>query len=168
MNTSEKETILDKFSDWFYDLSPFLWRLFYNVFDFKSHSRKIKWFFQRIYRGFDDTETWELDNVFYKWLLPRLKRLAELTVCYPHSYKTFEDWEAELNYRCKQLELIIEYDYNEYDFSCRDYITDEQLIKKYKIKKQYINETYLNIQAYQHLLTDFNEWFGKNVNLLWW
>lgn len=165
----EKITLIEKFSDKFYDFSPFLWRLFYKTFDFNSHKNKIKRFFQRLYRGWDDSETWSLDTSFYNWLLPRLKRFTELTVCYPHSYKKYEDWISELNYRCKQLELIIKYDYEEYEFDCRDYITDEQIIKKYKVREeQQTDKTYLNMKAYEHLITDFNEWFGQNVNALWW
>ena len=38
------------------------------------------WFFwQRITRGFNDSETWNLDYTIAKLVLPRLKRFKELT-----------------------------------------------------------------------------------------
>ena len=38
---------------------------------------------QRIERGFDDTETWNLDSTMAKFILPRLKRFKELHNGYP-------------------------------------------------------------------------------------
>lgn len=33
--------------------------------------RIMKFFYQRITRGWDDSETWDLDTEFYKWIYPR-------------------------------------------------------------------------------------------------
>lgn len=43
--------------------------------------RAIKHFWQRTTRGFDDSETWDLDATLCRWLLPRLKRYREIS---PH------------------------------------------------------------------------------------
>lgn len=40
--------------------------------------RSIKFFFQRLFRGFDDSETWSLDSSLSRLILPRLKRYKEL------------------------------------------------------------------------------------------
>lgn len=79
--------------------------------------RSIRFFFQRLFRGWDDSETWSLDYQFYKWLLPRLKRFRELTFAYPGTdeYPTLESWQKELDKRCKQLELLIYDDWKCYD-----------------------------------------------------
>ena len=43
----------------------------YNIVNpLRMMKRRIKWFFQRRFRGFDDRETWNVDETFYKWLLP--------------------------------------------------------------------------------------------------
>ena len=77
--------------------------------------RNIKFFFQRIFRGFDDSETFGLYGTFYSWLLPRLKRFRDITIAYPdHKYPTFESWIEELDKRCEQLEYLIKED--ELDF----------------------------------------------------
>lgn len=43
-----------------------------------SLKRKIRFFWQRITRGFDDSETWSLDVTLARWLLPRFKRFRTL------------------------------------------------------------------------------------------
>ena len=96
-------------------------------------------FFQRIFRGWDDSVTWGLDISLYKWLLPRLKRFRELNNGWPDSkYNTFEDWNCELDKRIKQLEYIVE-NYFEYE--------DKKL-----------NKT----------INSFNKWLAKDLNDLWW
>lgn len=40
--------------------------------------KKIKWLFQRIFRGFDDTAAWNLDWKISKFILPRLKHFRKL------------------------------------------------------------------------------------------
>jgi hypothetical protein len=46
---------------------------------------------QRLERGFDDTEVWNLDGTFAKFVLPRLKRFKEVNRGYPADI-TYEDW----------------------------------------------------------------------------
>lgn len=40
--------------------------------------RSVKYFFQRLFRGWDDSETWNLDQSLSRLILPRLKRYREL------------------------------------------------------------------------------------------
>lgn len=54
--------------------------------------RNIKFLYQRLTRGFDDSETWDLDNTFRKWIVPRLKRLKEIQNGYPPQL-TEEKWD---------------------------------------------------------------------------
>ena len=67
--------------------------------------RKIKFFFQRIKRGFDDSETWSLDYQFYRWLLPRLKRFRQLTKTYPCNM-TYEKWLKDIDVAIADLEIL--------------------------------------------------------------
>lgn len=39
--------------------------------------REIKFFFQRIFRGWDDSECWNLDHTFAGWIIPRLEILKK-------------------------------------------------------------------------------------------
>lgn len=40
--------------------------------------RSIKFFFQRLIRGWDDAETWNIDDTVAIFTLPRLRRFARL------------------------------------------------------------------------------------------
>lgn len=113
---------------------------FVNIFSPKRWKTRLKFFWQRRIRGFDDSETWALDESFFRWFLPRLKRFAEITICYPDKYESVEDWTNELNIRIKQLEKIVKYDiYDEY-----------------------------SMHEYDKSVKDFLEWFKDNIQTLWW
>lgn len=55
--------------------------------------RHIKWFFQRVFRGWDNRNLWALDCSIVKWLLPQLIAFRNLP---PHGHpcdlKCMEDW----------------------------------------------------------------------------
>ena len=61
--------------------------------------REIKKFSkQRIKRGFDDSETWALDNTVTSFIYPRLKRFVKLApdVCRPGNL-TIDEWKTILD-----------------------------------------------------------------------
>ena len=134
----------------------------YNIFG------KIKRLFQRLFRGWDDSETWSLEDSFYNWLLPRLKRFQELNCCYPvnEEYDSFESWNNVLKEKIIELEYIIDYSYREWDFSERKYLDDEYL-KSFE-KWESFEDKELNCLAYQSLKKNFNKWFSENIYDLWW
>jgi len=49
----------------------------------KNFKREIKFLYQRWVRGWDDSETWNLDISLSKLILPRLKRFKELNTGCP-------------------------------------------------------------------------------------
>jgi len=65
---------------------------------------------QRLERGFDDTETWNLDNTIALFIVPRLKRFKEVTDCYPHSYESIEKWKEAIQKMIDGFELWITHD----------------------------------------------------------
>ena len=69
--------------------------------------RKIKFFWQRLTRGFDDSETWSLDYTFFNWLLPRLKRFREVSCAHPCDM-TYEEWIKELDDAIDDLKILKE------------------------------------------------------------
>lgn len=46
---------------------------------FFKFKRSLKFWWQRRTRGWDDSETWNLDVTFAKYIYPRLKRYLEVT-----------------------------------------------------------------------------------------
>lgn len=68
--------------------------------------RKLKWFWQRITRGFDDRECWGLDFVFAEYMLPRIKRFRQLDIGTPGEL-TWDQW-SNITWKIQRaLELII-------------------------------------------------------------
>ena len=165
--TPHKPTTLEKIDDWCFD---HLWLYGYGYRIWKEYlspfaiKRMIKHFFQRRFRGFDDTETWDLGDKFYKWIYPRLKRYAEISMGYPLDCKSHKEWIDTLNYRVKQLDWIL--NVNEFDFTHWEFIPEDELDKLKKDDK--IKIYMINITAYDKCVDDFNQWFAKNVNQLWW
>jgi hypothetical protein len=68
-----KEPFYDKIwtAFWYRFVKDIIWN---KVLD----RRSWKFLFQRVFRGWDDSETWSLDYTFYKWALPRFKRFRVL------------------------------------------------------------------------------------------
>lgn len=86
---------------------------------------KLKYFFQRRFRGWDDRVVYNLDYETFVFLAPRLKRFAELTVTYPAKFKSLDEWKKELNDIVKDMEYTID---NWYSITQKDYDTKKRLI----------------------------------------
>lgn len=159
-------TRLEKLDDWCFDhlwFYGFGYRIWKEYICPKAIYCMIKFFFQRRIRGFDDSETWDLDTQFYKWIYPRLKRFTEITMAYPMSYDNCKTWQKELNKRVKQLEIIL--NTCEFDFTDWSYIPSKELIE---LKKKDAWKSTINSTAFEYLIEDFNKWFAENVGQLWW
>lgn len=78
----DNESLSTKVKDFFISTIPSYWR---------SLKQNIKFFEQRRTRGWDDSDTWNLDTTFAMFIIPRLKRLKELTNGYP-SDLTWKKW----------------------------------------------------------------------------
>ena len=61
---------------------------------------------QRLERGFDDTETWNLDYTIASFILPRLKRFKQVANCYPGNM-TLEEWEDILDKMIDAFEIKV-------------------------------------------------------------
>ena len=51
---------------------------------------------QRLTRGWDDSETWSLDDSIAKLILPRLRRFKDVSIAYPVEL-TPEQWNSYLD-----------------------------------------------------------------------
>lgn len=58
--------------------------------------RSFRFLRQRWVRGWDDSETWNLDVSFARLILPRLQRFKEVSIAYPMDL-TPEQWDAVLD-----------------------------------------------------------------------
>ena len=56
----------------------------------------VRWFFQKLFRGYSDIEIWNLDDTLARFVEPRLKKFMDETCGFPPDYATFEDWKADL------------------------------------------------------------------------
>ena len=68
-----------------------------------------RYVWQRRMKGFDDSETWNLDYKCAVWLLPRLKRFKELNIGCPPDL-TPEKWDQYLDDMIYSLENIVNED----------------------------------------------------------
>lgn len=98
----------------------------------------IKYFFQRLFRGWDDRETWNLDLSFYKWLLTRLTKFRQLTTTCPMN-RTWKEWYEEIDLILYRLRLITKED---------NYFSDDATANR--IKREIL------------------EWFNNNIKNLWY
>lgn len=71
----------------------------------KSDRREPVWAKQRQLRGFDDRETWSLDNTIAKFVLPRLKRFVSVSNGHPGNI-TEAEWKKILRKMVRGFELL--------------------------------------------------------------
>lgn len=134
------------------------WRFYYSIVDFftpRYMRRKFKHLFQRIFRGYDDSETWDLGYTIAKFTLPRLKRFKELNEGYPcdGEIKTYEEWNEVLDKIIWSLEKIAN-DEKDYPDWQKDLDNDCYSIEK-EIK-------------YNKKIQEGLDLFGKHLMSLWW
>ncbi len=67
--------------------------------------RAIKFWWQRRIRGWDDRDTWSLDVSIAQFILPRLKRLREISNGYPEEL-TEESWDMILDQMIESFEIV--------------------------------------------------------------
>lgn len=68
--------------------------------------RTIKFFLQRLIRGWDDSETWNLDFTFAKYILPRLIEFKKLSNGIPYPYSK-EEWGIVLDKMIFSFQYIV-------------------------------------------------------------
>lgn len=104
---------------------------------------KIKWAYQRVTRGWDDTATWGLDSHFIEVVVPPLKTLCQREVCREVCVWAENKTRKEV---CKKtLELIEEYE--------RESMWD--LLRKHDFRKE---DESLNALAL---------YFAENISWYW-
>ena len=88
----------------------------------KSIKRGIKFFLQRLFCGFDESDTWSLDITIAKFILPRLIIFRRLTITYPCEFKSIKEWHQILDKIITAFKIITERSFED--------LTKEELILK--------------------------------------
>lgn len=70
-----------------------------------DEKRQQKYKEQRMTRGFDDTECWNLDITFCLFIVPRLKVFKELNDGYPARFHSKEEWDKIIDEMIEGFEL---------------------------------------------------------------
>jgi hypothetical protein len=78
-------------------------------YNLRLYKREFRYYGQRLTRGWDDSELWNLDNTISEFVLPRLRRFKEYQSGHP-SYMTEEEWSGILN------QMILAFENNLVDF----------------------------------------------------
>lgn len=87
-------------------MSPIYW-------SWSSWRRALRFLWQNITQGWNDSDCWGLDYTFALYILPRLKRFKEIAHSHPCDMKP-EEWDAILDKMIKAFELVIEHEFNRY------------------------------------------------------
>ena len=101
-------------------------------YNFKGYTKHFYWYFQRLFKGYDDSQTFSLYMDITEWILPRLIRFQELKNGYPMDYSE-EEWDEIVDKMILAFELIIEedMDFDPYDktrYELRNKKIDEGLV----------------------------------------
>lgn len=78
---------------------------------------QVKFFFQRMFRGYSDDEVWDLDNAILRFTLPRLKKLRETTQSFPCNFieenteEGWDKWKVMLDKMIHAIELKLKDEY---------------------------------------------------------
>jgi hypothetical protein len=73
--------------------------------------RRIKWVFQRLFRGWDDRTLWDLDYHIAVFVLPRLKEFKKIPRSYPAMFHSSKEWDDVLNKMLFAFEHIVDDSY---------------------------------------------------------
>lgn len=64
----------------------------------------IKWAWQRVFRGFAECDTWNLDNYLLDIIIGGLRHLADYAHSYPESFGSCENWQNWLRETANMIE----------------------------------------------------------------
>ena len=89
------------------------------MFLFRKRWWKFRW--QSLTRGWNDSETWNLDHTIAEFSLPRLKRFKETTISHP-GHLGEEGWNEVLDKMIFAMQAIID----EWEFTEEEMTMDER------------------------------------------
>ncbi len=72
--------------------------------------RDVHFLYQRLTRGWDDSETWSLEHSLAKHILPRLRRFREITIATTVDQEA-QEWRDKLDKMIAAFEFVSSEDY---------------------------------------------------------
>ena len=100
-----------------------------SVIRYFKDTRNYRFLWQKLTRGFSDRDTWNLEYTIAKFVLPRLIRFKELSICHPGNL-TAEEWNAKLDDMIFFITYVAEGSWNYPDFT--NYDEEEKARKEYE------------------------------------
>jgi len=73
----------------------------------KKDKRQKQWKKQRLTRGFDNTELWNLDTTICSFIYPRLIEFRKNTCGYPPSFTKLKTWKRVLDKMIYSLKTVV-------------------------------------------------------------
>lgn len=107
---------------------------------------------ERLTKGYDETETWNLDHTIIRFMLPRIKTLKEIQCGYPARLESMEAWEEILDKITDALQL-----YLDTDGDCLEYYPQHPSI--YDNNENKIKEAEENNKIFKEGWELLHEWF---------
>ncbi len=101
--------------------------------------RKLRFLWQRLFRGWSDVDTWSLDIPVAKFVLPRLRRFKELNNGYPCDMSE-KEWDGKIDQMIEAFDLLL------------------------KIENGDVEDT---VEMWEKIQVGFRL-FGENLRALWW
>lgn len=138
------------------DVYYWLYRHFEWLWKPRIIKRLIERFWQKITRGWDDSECWSLDYTIAKFTLPRLIRLKEVMHGYPSAFADLGDIEANKKWNEILDKMIF----------AMDYIANEREWNYYPDDRDE-NRDYSRLFEAENKVQEGCELFGKYFRNLW-
>lgn len=76
----------------------------------KTLFRRVRWWWQRRERGWDDRETWNIDCELARWAAPRLETYRDKAIGYPHRLDA-DVWFAIVDKMAQAFRFCATYDW---------------------------------------------------------
>lgn len=127
---------------------------------FREICMNIKWFFQKLFKGYSDSELWNFDYTMAKWILPRLKRFKKDSISFPAELETPDKWDEILDKMIWSFDYIVNQDKYE-----------DEIMEKYKDNEIDEDGHYRWIKDTKELSAKCQEGldlFGTYFRSLWW
>lgn len=122
---------------------------------------------QRLSRGFDDTECWNLNTTFAKYILPRLKVFEEHTNLYPPNM-TNTEWHVIINKMITAFEYYVNEDETLIQIEIFGCTFDKYIMSEHADSKEKWQQ-YMDVMEERGKVKDEGfELFGKYFQHLWW
>lgn len=102
---------------------------------------RLKKLWQKLTRGWTDEETWDFEDSFLRWILPRMKRYRDIAIAFPAQFDP-NKWLALIDEFIEETEEILGAFDHERDYSLLEvevlFGKRTELVKKLAAHMQYM------------------------------